>query len=85
MVSTYRISKALTTKTLKVDLFHNDRETYLLKIVFRNYCLWLEKKVYISTKLSYKELVKEINKWKKEFDINQYNGNEEWFNKFIVD
>ena len=84
MINRKKLSKKLSTKHINVELETYNFEFYKCKLMVKNDCFWIEKEIYIPQNWYYKWMVEEINKVKKDFDLNWFNGNEKWFNKFIV-
>ena len=84
MIDRKKLSKKLSTKNINVEIDPYNFEFYKCKLWVKNECFWIEKEFYIPKHWYYKWMLEEINNYKKDFDLNWFNGKEKWFNKFIV-
>lgn len=85
MINTTKLNKKLTTKSIDVFVNPYNFQFYYCKLSTINDCFYIEKEIYLPKNWPYKWIVEQINQTKKEYHKNWYNGNEKWFNKFIVD
>ena len=93
MINVNKLDKKLSTKTFNVWVYKNKYKTDLdnYYIVF-NVIKWdkegikvyLEKETSISKNTTYKNLIKFINNFKKEFKKQWLNKNKDWFNFYVL-
>ena len=91
MINTYKLDKKLSTKTFNVWIYENkynsDLNSYyiVINVVKRDQegiNVYLEKETQIAKKTNYKNLVKFINNFKKDFKKQWLNKNKDWFHLY---
>lgn len=91
MINLNKLDKKLTTKNFNVWVYpnkhKNDLKNYyivlnIIKIDNEGIYMYVEKETKITKQAKYKQIVKFVNDFKKEFKTNLLNENKEWFDLY---
>lgn len=93
MIDLNKLDKKLSNKTFNVwtynNKYHFDKKNYyvvlnVIKRDFEGIYLYLEKETKIPKTSNYKQIIKYINNFKKEFKKHWLNKNKDWFKIYTL-
>ena len=93
MINVNKLDKKLSTKTFNVWVYKNKYKTDLdnyyivVNVIKRDkegFKVYLEKETKIPKTKNYKQIIKYINNFKKEFKKQWLNKNKDWFDFYVL-